>query len=123
MIETVHITQKSKDQLIKLKRITGIQNWNILCRWGFCLSLSDRTVPPLLKMPGESAVEMTWKVFGGQFQDIYSSLLIERCKRDCLPIDKESLSQQFRLHVHRGIGQLAERITPKYIDGLYKIIE
>jgi len=119
LIENVHLSQKAKDQLIKLKRITGIQNWNILCRWAFCASIADKTIPPFINIPNENAVEMTWKVFGGQHHEIYTALLKERCKRDGLPLDKISLTQQLRLHLHRGIGQLAENIAPKRLEGIF----
>ena len=42
MIETVRISEKGKTQLITLKRRTGIQNWNVLCRWAFCISLKEQ---------------------------------------------------------------------------------
>jgi DNA sulfur modification protein DndE len=119
LIENVHLSQKAKDQLIKLKRITGIQNWNILCRWGFCMSIADDTVPPYINIPNENAVEMTWRVFGGQHHEIFTALLKERCKRDGLQMDKSTVTQQFRLHLHRGIGQLTENIDPKKIEGLF----
>ena len=48
MIETVRTSEKGKTQLITLKRRTGIQNWNVLCRWAFCISLKD---PPPESMP------------------------------------------------------------------------
>lgn len=121
IIENVHLSQKSKDQLIKLKRITGIQNWNILCRWAFCVSLADKTVPPFINIPNESAVEMTWKVFGGQHHEIYTSLLKERCKQDKLSLDKATLVQQLRLHLHRGIGQLSENIYSNKIEGIFSL--
>lgn len=119
LIENVHLSQKAKDQLIKLKRLTGIQNWNILCRWGFCLSIADKTVAPFINIPNENAVEMTWRVFGGQHHEIYTALLKERCKRDNLPLDKLTLTQQLRLHLHRGIGQLAENISSKKLEELF----
>ena len=119
MIENVYLSQKAKDQLVKLKRITGIQHWNVLSRWGFCTSIADPTVPPLVNLPSEHAVEMTWKVFGGEYQEIYTALLKKRCKEDGFPLDTETLKQQFRLHVHRGIGQLSEKIEPKRIEGLF----
>jgi len=119
LIENVHLSQKSKDQLIKLKRITGIQNWNILCRWAFCVSLADKTVPPFINIPNENAVEMTWRVFGGQHHEIYTALLKERCKQDNLSLDKATLAQQLRLHLHRGIGQLAEKTDQRNISGLF----
>lgn len=122
LIENVHLSQKAKDQLIKLKRITGIQNWNILCRWGFCYSIADKTLPPYINIPNENAVEMTWRVFGGTHHEIYTALLKERCKKDGLELDKQTVTQQFRLHLHRGIGQLAENISNKTIDGLFNEI-
>jgi DNA sulfur modification protein DndE len=121
IIENVTLSQKSKDQLIKLKRITGIQNWNVLCRWGFCMSIADETVPPFINIPNENAVEMTWKVFGGHHHEIYTALLKERCKRAGLSLDKTTLTQQFRLHLHRGVGQLAEKIERKGIESLLEV--
>lgn len=122
MIETVHVTYRAKDQLIKLKRITGIQNWNVLCRWALCLSLADETQPPPVTLPNENAIEMTWRVFGGQQHEIYTALLKERCRLDGVGLDKQSFTNHFRLHLHRGIGQLAERIDPKSIEGLFCLL-
>ncbi len=121
IIENVYLSQKAKDQLVKLKRITGIQHWNILSRWGFCTSLADPTIPAPINLPLEHAVEMTWKVFGGEYQEIYTALLKKRCKKDGLPLNKATINQQFRLHVHRGIGQLAEKIEPRRIEGVFKL--
>lgn len=121
VIENVHLSQKAKDQLIKLKRITGIQNWNILCRWGFCVSVADETAPPFINIPSESAVEMTWRVFGGSHHEIYTAILKERCKKDGIRLDKQSLTQQFRLHLHRGIGHLSENMSSKKIEGMLLI--
>lgn len=106
-IEYVRVSQQGKDQLTKLKRYTGIEHWNVLCRWAFCLSLSEPSVPPNAKIPADSNVEMTWKVFGGRHHDIYLALLKERCVRDGFDTDPETLSHQFRLHLHRGISYLA----------------
>ena len=106
-IETIHLSQQAKEQLIKLKRITGVQTWNVLCRWGFCASLADPSVPAPAKIPADSSVEMTWKVFGGPYQEIYHAILKERCKRDGLGTDGETLGIQFKLHLHRGIGYLS----------------
>ena len=122
MIENVYLSQKAKDQLIKLKRYTGIQHWNILSRWGFCTSLADPSIPAPVNLPTEHAVEMTWKVFGGEYQEIYLALLKKRCQRDGFPLDKANLNNQFRLHVHRGIGQLAEKIDPRTVEGLFDLL-
>jgi Domain of unknown function (DUF1832). len=39
MIKIVRVNEDCKERLITLKRYTGIQNWNVLCRWAFCISI------------------------------------------------------------------------------------
>jgi DNA sulfur modification protein DndE len=106
-IERIKLSQQAREQLSRLKRHTGVEHWNTLCRWGFCRSLADQDPPPLAKIPGDSNVELTWSVFGGRYERIYLALLKERCLRDGLGTDDETLAIQFRLHLHRGIAQLA----------------
>lgn len=105
-LDHIHLSQQAKDQLIRLKTKTGIQHWNVLCRWAFCLSLAEPTIPAPVKIPADSNVEMTWKVFGGQYDDIYMALLTERCQQDGCGCSEEVLAEQFKLHLHRGIGYL-----------------
>lgn len=106
-LEHIRLSERAKDQLIRLKRPTGLQNWNVLCRWAFCLSLADPSPPSPAKIPADSSVEMTWKVFGGPHEEVYLALLKDRCHRDKLALSEETLAAQFRLHLHRGIGILA----------------
>ena len=118
VVEHIRLSQKAKDQLIKLKRVTGVEHWNVLCRWAFCLSLSERGVPPVARVPADSNVEMSWRVFGGRYADLYVALLKERCERDGLGTGAEVLAQQFRLHLHRGIAYLAGNRDLRRIEGL-----
>lgn len=106
-IEHIRLSMQAREQLIRLKRYTGIEHWNVLCRWAFCQSLADPNVPPPSKIPADSNVEMSWRVFGGRHADIYLALLKARCLKDRLPVDDDVLVQQFRLHLHRGIATLA----------------
>ena len=117
-IEHIRLSQRAKDQLIKLKRVTGIEHWNELCRWALCVSFAEQSVPPAAKIPADSNVEMSWKVFGGRYADLYLALLTERCVRDSLGTDPEVLAQQFRLHLHRGISYLAGNKKLRKIDDL-----
>lgn len=117
-VEHIRLSQKAKDQLVKLKRVTGIGHWNVLCRWAFCLSLAEQSIPPAAKIPADSNVEMSWKVFGGRYADLYMALLKERCVRDGLGTDSEMLAQQFRLHLHRGISYLAANKSLRKVDDL-----
>ena len=121
VVEHIRLSQRAKDQLIKLKRVTGIEHWNVLCRWAFCLSLSERSVPPVARVPADSNVEMSWRVFGGRYADLYVALLKERCERDGLGTSADVLAQQFRLHLHRGIAYLAGNRNLRRIDDLLNL--
>jgi len=106
-VETIRLSQKARGQLIKVKRDTQIMQWNILCRWALCISLSEQSVPATADIPSDSSVEMSWKVFGGKYADVYWTLVKQRCHEDGLGTDDETLAAQFRLHLHRGISYLA----------------
>lgn len=104
MIETVRISEKGKQQLTRLKRKTGIEHWNILCRWALCMSLAETSIPPKEEIPADSNIEMTWKTFAGQYEEIYEALIKQRLIDDKLPLDDAPL--WFRVHLHRGISFL-----------------
>ena len=55
-IEHIRLSQQARDQLITLKRRTGIAHWNVLCRWALCRSLAEPAPPPAVRLvlyPGE----------------------------------------------------------------------
>ena len=120
LIEHIHLSQAARDQLMKLKRRTGIKQWNTLCRWGFCVSLAESSPPTMIKIPSDSNVEMTWRTFGGEHADVYLALLKERCRADGLPLTEEELRSQFRLHLHRGISYLAGQRSIKTVGHLFR---
>ena len=118
VIERIRISQTAEDQLIKLKRITKIKQWNILCRWALCRSLAESSIPSPVTIKTDSKVEMTWNVFGGEIADILLIALKQRCYQDGLATDKDTLKQQLTLHLHRGIGYLAGDSKIKQIEDL-----
>jgi DNA sulfur modification protein DndE len=120
-IDRFKLSQTAKDQLLKLRRHTKIDQWNILCRWAFCRSLAEPTIPSPVPIPADSNVELTWRVFGGEMSDILLIALKQRCHNDGFPLDKETLGTQFRLHLHRGIGYLAGDPNIKKIEDLIAI--
>ncbi len=107
-IETVRLSQDAKDRLSRLKRRTGIRQWNTLCRWALCLSLAEESIPRQVNIPTDSNVEMDWRTFTGAVHgNVLLALLRARCLADNLPHDDETLSRQFKLHLHRGIAYLS----------------
>jgi DNA sulfur modification protein DndE len=118
IVETVRVSQKAKDQLIKLKRTTGIEHWNVLCRWALCTSLRETTSPAAADVKNMSNVEMSWRTFGGEFADIYEALVKHRCQMDGQASDAETLARIFRNHLHRGIAHLAAGKRVQSIAGL-----
>lgn len=118
-IKQVRLSGQAREQLIRLKTRTGITQWNVLCRWAFCLSLRQPAPPTPVEVPADSNVEMTWQVFGGEAQELYLALLKERCERDGLEPSDDMLLRQFRLHLHRGISHLA---TPQAIRSIADLL-
>ncbi len=118
-IKQIRLSAQAREQLIRLKTRTGIGQWNILCRWAFCLSLQQAAPPTPIDIPADSNVEMEWQVFGGEQHELYLALLKERCVVDGLGTSEEVLARQFRLHLHRGIGYLA---TPHLIGSIRDLV-
>ena len=105
--EYVRVSEKGRYQLIKLKRATGIKNWNTLCRWALCVSLADKSRPRKLDDSPDSSVEMSWQVFGGEYRHLYEAALRQRVREDGLELNDTELKAQLRLHLHRGLAYLA----------------
>jgi len=120
--ERFRLSQTARNQLIKLKQYTKIDQWNILCRWAFCRSLAEPSIPSDIPIPADSNLEMTWRVFGGDLCDLLLIALKQRCHHDGLSLDKDTLTDQFRLHLHRGIGYLAGDINLKKIEDLIALV-
>ena len=45
IVKHFKLSQPEKDRLIRIKAKTGIQNWNVLCRWALCWSLAESSIP------------------------------------------------------------------------------
>lgn len=106
-IRSIRFSQTARDQLARLKRHTGIEHMNVLARWALCTSLAETTPPPPAKIPADSNLEMSWEVFGGRYADVLLALVKQRCFEDGLGDEDEVVTQQLRLHIHRGLSYLA----------------
>ena len=118
IIKQIKLTNVSKDRLGRLKGKTGIKNWNVLCRWALCYSLSENTMLTDIQIVADSNVEMSWYTFGGEYSDIYDAIMIAWCKNMGLPTDEETLAKYFKLHIERGIAHLSGTNFIKNLDDL-----
>jgi DNA sulfur modification protein DndE len=110
-LDRIKLSQTGKDQLIKLKRVTKIPTWNLLCRWALCRSLAEPSIPSPVPIPTDSNLEISWAVFGGPIADPLLIALTQRRHQDGLGTDPTTLATQLRLHLHRCIGYLADAIA------------
>lgn len=106
-VEHVRVSDKGKEILIKIKRKTGLEHWNEICRIALCQSLANPTLPQKLEKTSESNIDIEWKTFAGQYQQELTAMIILRGKQHGINIcNKEDVSQYFRSHIERGITQL-----------------
>ena len=117
-LDSVRLSQPAKDRLARLKHTTGISQWNVLCRWALALSLKDSSTPLVKDIVTDSNVEMSWKTFAGQYQDIYLALLKQRCVIDGEEPTDENVAKILMVHLHRGIGYLGGQKELASIEGM-----
>lgn len=109
ILKQFKLSQPEKDKLIRIKARTGIQNWNVICRWALCWSLAEPSIPGGLDPMSDSNVEMTWITFAGEHYEIYEAIIRQRCINDGLDDSQEVLIKYFRLHLNRGINHFSTR--------------
>ena len=102
-IETLRTTTNVKNLLTRIKAFTGIQYWNVICRWGLCLSIKQSTLPRIIeeKLDG---IEIDYDVFVGKNKTIYTQLLINDLQKHKIEITKENLYKYLYAHVNRGVS-------------------
>lgn len=121
IIKQIKLSSQAKDRLARLKGKTGIRNWNILCRWAFCYSLHEGTMPTNISINSDSNVEMSWHTFSGEYSEIYEALIVEWCRGKGLPLNDSTVTNYFKLHLERGISYLSGTNFIKNINELLKI--
>jgi DNA sulfur modification protein DndE len=121
LVEVVRLGPMTKNRLMTLKRRTGIDNWNILCRWAFCLSLQE--ADPVGERHDETGVsiEMTWKTFAGDMSEIYEALLVSRAIKEAVKLEAMSAAALLRRHVTRGAARLVAAPESDAIAGLIRL--
>ena len=118
-IDQLRTSESIKNLLTRIKSITSIQNWNVLCRWGFCFSIKQSTLPRMVdeKLDG---VEIDYDVLVGKNKIIYTQLLINNLRKNNIEINKENLTKYLYAHVNRGIN-IIYNFKLKGISGLLSL--
>lgn len=105
-IDRIRLTAVAKNQLITLKRKTGISHYNTLCRYAFCLSLANEAIPPSENFNFNGGIDIDWRTFTGDNELIYLNLLLLRVYHDQMPINDFTLKSMLHGHLHRGLSFL-----------------
>ena len=102
-IDILRTSSNVKSSLTRIKTITGISNWNIICRWAFCLSLKQTSLPREVeeKLDG---VEIDYDTLVGKNKSIYTQLLINNLVTHNVALDKKNLTKYLYAHVNRGVN-------------------
>ena len=102
-IDVLRTSMNVKNSLSRIKTLTGIPNWNIICRWAFCLSIKQTSLPREVeeKLDG---VEIDYDTLFNKNKSIYTQLLINNLITHNIEIDKKSLTKYLYAHVNRGVN-------------------
>ena len=104
----IYVGETIDQRLRLLKARTGLTP-NLICRLGFCLSLSEPGIPDIGLYSDGQVREFNRYTLTGQWDLFFFSLLRERLLQDGLDTEAE-LEPQFKAHLSRGVALLAQRI-------------
>ena len=121
IVRQIRLSNHAKERLSRLKGKTGIKNWNVLCRWAYCYSLKENTIPTPENIDGDSNVEMSWYTFAGEYSDLYEALIIAWCKKMDSPTDNETMAKYIKMHIERGISYLSGTNFIRELDDLLRL--
>ncbi|POA57762.1 MULTISPECIES: DNA sulfur modification protein DndE [Pseudomonas] len=103
MIDRIRLTAAAKNQLSTLKRRTGIEHYNSICRHALCLSLRHSSMPPNENFNFAGGLEIDWRTLTGGNEDLYVNLVLSSllCSGDGEGIEVKDILVR---HIHRGLS-------------------
>lgn len=108
-MERIKLSASARNQLATLKRRTGIEHNNAICRHALCISLANPSMPPDENFCFVGGLEIDWRILTGGQEALYTNLLVIRLLSDGKRVSEETIRQTFLLHVHRGLSYLVSR--------------
>jgi DNA sulfur modification protein DndE len=106
VIDRVKISAAGKQQLSTLKRRTGIEHYNVICRHALCASLANSTKVPAETLQYSGGIEIDWKTFAGEIDATLTNILITRSMIDYGDSSPTSVRSILQAHIHRGLSYL-----------------
>ncbi|APW36406.1 MULTISPECIES: DNA sulfur modification protein DndE [Comamonadaceae] len=122
-MDRIRLNASAKNQLATLKRRTGIEHNNALCRHALCISLANPSVPPLESFSFGGGIEIDWRTLTGGQDALYLNLLAVRILSEGKKVSEEVVRQTFIQHVHRGLSYLVSRREDDLLVELAKSLE
>ncbi len=119
MIDRIRLTAAAKIQLSTLKRKTGLEHYNAICRHALCVSLANPAMPPEEEFNFNGGVEIDWRVFTGGHDAFYLNLILLRVQRDGGVISTETIRKTCSCHLHRGLSYLASKEDYYIVNNIY----
>jgi DNA sulfur modification protein DndE len=124
LIDRVKLTAAAKQQLITLKRRTGIEHYNVIGRHALCASLANKTKVADEALQFSGGLEIDWKTFAGDAEATFTNLLVLRALADERDVGPSALRKVLHAHLHRGLGYLssdpesfgADRLAPVKLE-------
>ena len=106
IIDRVKISAAAKQQLSTLKKRTGIEHYNVICRHALCVSLANPSKVPDENIQLSGGLEIDWRTFAGNADETILNLLIVRALIDESNNSTESIRRTLSAHIHRGLSYL-----------------
>lgn len=107
-IKRIPFSAGATARLANLRAKIVIKENNILCRMGFALSLEEPGTPMAPESLDGSPIDRYTLL--GEHDKIFIALLITWMQERELEITDETLTQQFILHMNRGVELISTRI-------------
>lgn len=117
-MERIKLTMTARNQLATIKRRTGIQHNNAICRHALCISLASASIPPDETLNFTGGLEIDWRTFTGGQDALYYNLLVVRLVSDGEVVTEELIRQAGIQHIHRGLSYLVSRRDEDLLMGL-----
>jgi DNA sulfur modification protein DndE len=122
-MERIKLNAAARNQLTTLKRRTGMEHNNAICRHALCLSLANASIPPDENFSFNGGIEIDWRTFTGGEDALYYNLLAVRLLSEGKRATDDAIRQALTVHVHRGLSYLVSRREDDLLVEMAKSIQ